>query len=96
MKINKTVCISFILMVLLCIGIIAIENIVNAEQTSPLKIWGQNTNGDYNTLVVIDEETGINYIVVSYDDERQNSAHAASIAICPRYETIGGRLYASK
>lgn len=36
-----------------------------AEQNYPIKIWAQNSNGKYETLCVVDEETGVNYIVIS-------------------------------
>lgn len=62
-----------------------------AEQTSPLKIWGQNTNGEYHTLVVVDSETGVNYVVVS--TERVNGGY--SIAITPRLNA-DGTLYKEK
>ena len=37
---------------------------VGAEQNRPVKIWAENTNGSYDVLTVVDEETGVNYIVV--------------------------------
>ena len=63
---------------------------VNAEQNYPLKIWKQNSNGQYDTLYVVDENTGVNYIVVSgvlYSEP-------VGIAICPRYNADGS-LYIS-
>lgn len=59
--------------------------VVSAEQTWPLKIWKQNENGAYNTLCVVDEDTGVNYIVVSMS--RANTDYC--IAICPRYNADG-------
>lgn len=38
---------------------------VNADQNRPVKIWLENTNGSYETAIVVDENTGVNYIVVS-------------------------------
>lgn len=61
---------------------------VSAEQNAPIKIWAQNTNGSYRTLCVVDEETGVNYIVVSTE---LPGSHR-SIAITPRY-TAEGTLY---
>lgn len=58
---------------------------VNAEQNHPLKIWKQNSNGQYDTLNVIDENTGVNYIVVSgvlYSE-------SVGIAITPRLNADG-------
>ena len=60
-----------------------------AEQTRPLKIWFENENGHYETLCVVDEETGVNYIVVSkYRSE-------SGTAITPRLNADGS-LYISK
>ena len=58
---------------------------VKAEQNHPLKIWMQNKNGKYETLNVVDGNTGVNYVVVSgelYQD-------GIGIAICPRYNADG-------
>lgn len=40
--------------------------VVSAEQTWPLKIWAQNENGNLKTWNLKDEETGVEYIVVTY------------------------------
>ena len=63
---------------------------INAEQTNPLKIWYQNTNGAFHTLCVVDDNTGVNYVVVS--TERGNGEY--SIAITPRLNADGS-LYVS-
>ena len=60
--------------------------IVSAKQTWPLKIWAQNENGSFSTLCVVDEDTGVNYVVVS---RFNNGRGANSIAICPRYNADG-------
>ena len=60
---------------------------VSAEQTNPIKIWFQNENGKYSTLNVIDEETGVHYIVVSA--ESIYGDYNKSIAITPRYNADG-------
>lgn len=59
--------------------------VASAEQTWPLKIWAQNENGAYQTLCVVDEDTGVNYVVVG--TEHGNAYEA--IAICPRYNADG-------
>ena len=64
---------------------------VNAEQNNPIKIWFQNTNSAYHTLKVVDDDTGVNYIVVS--TERDNGEY--SIAITPRLNA-DGTLYVGK
>ena len=56
---------------------------VVAEQEKPLKIWFENENGEYETLCVVDEETGVNYIVVS------KCRFEAGTAITPRLNADG-------
>lgn len=58
---------------------------VFAEQTWPLKIWKQNENGYFTTLCLVDENTGVNYIVVS----GQNYSNTPTIAITPRLNADG-------
>lgn len=70
-------------------GVLAME--ADAAQDYPLKIWKQNENGPCTTLNVIDENTGVQYVVVKVDDQ----GHGVSIAICPRYNADGS-LYVSK
>ena len=59
----------------------------NAEQTHPLKIWAQNTNGDYKTFNVVDSNTGVNYVVVAM--QRTGSSAYGGIAITPRLNADG-------
>ena len=69
----------------------ACGNTVMAEQTRPLKIWFENENGKMETYSLIDENTGVNYIVVSgelYDK-------GIGTAITPRLNA-DGTLYVSK
>ena len=88
---KKTVCVILCLvMALMMIGC-GVANAEAADQTAPLKIWWQNTNGSYHTLVVVDSETGVNYVVVS--TERGNGEY--SIAITPRLNA-DGTLYTGK
>ena len=63
---------------------------VSAEQTWPLKIWMQNKNGKYETLNLVDEETSVNYIVVS----GELYSEGIGVAVCPRYNADGS-LYVS-
>ena len=58
-----------------------------AEQNGSLKIWGESENGVYDTLVVVDSNTGVNYVVVSYN--------ASSVSITPRLNADGS-LYVTK
>lgn len=37
----------------------------SAEQDRPLKIWFENKNGQLYTYSLVDENTGVNYIVVA-------------------------------
>ena len=64
---------------------------VKAEQTYPLKIWVQNDNGMCKTWNLVDENTGVNYIVVTTN--RSNEEY--SIAITPRLNADGS-LYTGK
>lgn len=56
---------------------------VSAEQTWPLKIWKQNENDSFKILCIVDEDTGVNYVVVSRYNIR------GAIAVCPRYNADG-------
>lgn len=62
----------------------------NAEQTWPLKIWAQNENGSLGTSVVVDDDTGVNYVVVT----AMTYSNAKTIAITPRLNA-DGTLYVS-
>ena len=77
---------AVLLTVLLAIGVFfTITITADAAQDRPLKIWFENKNGTYETLYVVDEKTGVNYIVVSgelFQDPR-------GIAIIPRYNADG-------
>ena len=64
----------------------------HAEQTWPLKIWYQNSNGHYNTYCVVDDDTGVNYVVVSTGTSGYGEY---SIAITPRLNADGS-LYVTK
>lgn len=61
------------------------NTVVKAEQTYPIKIWKQNNNGKYETLCVVDESTGVNYIVVSGELYQKS----VGIAITPRLNADG-------
>lgn len=62
-----------------------------AEQTGPIKIWLENKNGPYSTLCIVDENTGVNYIVASV----YFYGHSGSVAVTPRYNS-DGTLYTTK
>ena len=63
---------------------------VIAEQTRPLKIWLENENGHMVTYHMVDERTGVNYVVVE-----NQIHHGGGIAITPRLNTDGS-LYVSR
>lgn len=67
------------------------NTVAHAEQTWPLKIWYQNSNGAYHTYCVVDDDTKVNYVVVS--TERGGGKY--SIAITPRLNA-DGTLYTYK
>ena len=56
-----------------------------AEQTYPLKIWKQNENGKMETFCVVDEDTGVNYVVVT----GELYSHTVGTAITPRLNADG-------
>ena len=60
---------------------------VEAKQDKPLKIWKENDNG--YTYQLVDDKTGVNYIVVTVGDAENG------IAIIPRLNH-NGTLYTSK
>ena len=86
--------IAFILVCIMCfiLGACSVST-VSAEQNHPLKIWAQNKNGDYNTLNIVDSNTGVNYVVVSL--YRTGSSAYGGIAITPRLNADGS-LYITK
>ena len=59
---------------------------VKAEQTYPLKIWKQNENGAYKTFCVVDEDTGVNYVVASIS---RTGSRECAISITPRLNADG-------
>lgn len=64
---------------------------VMAEQNHPLKIWKHNENGKMETFCVVDEDTGVNYIVVTGELYQKG----IGTAITPRLNE-DGTLYTSK
>ena len=62
----------------------------SAEQNYPIKIWAQNSNGKYETLCVVDEETGVNYIVISGELYQKG----IGLGVTPRLNSDGS-LYVS-
>lgn len=64
---------------------------VGAVQDNPIKIWMENENGPYRTLCVVDEETGVNYIVAAIEAYGK----WCGIAITPRLNADGS-VYTSK
>lgn len=67
---------------------------VMAEQNYPLKIWKQNRNGQMETWQIVDENTGVNYIVVAPCYSNSGSNYDG-VAITPRLNASGS-LYVSK
>ena len=89
MKRAKTLIIVIIALVIgLVIGGCAAS--ADADQTYPLKIWKHNENGSYTTMCIVDEYTGVNYVVVS----RDAYSEGFSVAITPRLNA-DGTLYVS-
>lgn len=77
--------IAIIFMCLICFALGAcMPTMVSAEQNHPLKIWGQNENGAFSTLNVVDERTGVNYVVVGFSGDEKGG-----VAITPRLNADG-------
>ncbi len=77
--------IAMIFTCLICFALGAcMPTMVNAEQNHPLKIWGQNKNGAFSTLNVVDERTGVNYVVVGFSGDEKGG-----VAITPRLNADG-------
>lgn len=72
-------------------GVLAME--ADAAQDYPLKIWKQNENGRFMTLNLVDESTGVNYIVVAAESHYGDKT--TTVAITPRLNADGS-LYVSK
>ncbi len=69
----------------------ACETSAEAKQDKPLKIWFENQNGKMETYQLVDEETGVNYIVISGELYQKG----IGTAITPRLKADGS-LYISK
>ena len=84
--------IAIITCMILCVVLGACSvTIVGAEQNRPIKIWLENTNGSYETAIIVDENTGVNYIVAS----GELYGKSRGIAITPRLNE-DGTLYVTK
>lgn len=79
----KKICIVLSMCMMFMLGACCVQD-VSAEQKNPIKIWGENQNGLYYTLNVVDENTGVNYIVVGVDH-----SHGCGVAITPRLNADG-------
>ena len=65
--------------------------VADAKQERPLKIWFHNENGQLQTYCLVDETTGVNYVVVATSAPNGGDAPA----ITPRLNADGS-LYVSK
>ena len=84
--------IAIIVCMVLCVVLGACGvTMFSAEQNRPVKIWLENTNGSYETSIVVDENTGVNYIVAS----GELYGKSRGIAITPRLNK-DGTLYVAK
>ena len=84
--------IAIIACMVLCVVLGACSvTMVGAEQNRPIKIWLENTNGSYETAIIVDENTGVNYIIAS----GELYGKSRGIAITPRLNG-DGTLYVAK
>lgn len=89
----KKVLILSLCCLFLVIGLIlgACATTTYAEQKSPLKIFFENENGKMQTYLLVDENTGVNYIVVT----GQLYQRGIGTAVTPRLNA-DGTLYTTK
>lgn len=87
MKNIKILGISLLLIVTFMLGACS-QTQTFADQLNPIKIWLQNENGTTKTYIVVDDNTGVNYIVVGMNNY-------GGISVTPRLNT-DGTLYTSK
>lgn len=84
--------ITIITCMILCVVLGACSvTMIGAEQNRPIKIWLENTNGSYETAIIVDENTGVNYIIAS----GELYGKSRGIAITPRLNK-DGTLYVTK
>lgn len=84
--------IAIIICMILCVVFGACSvTMIGAEQNRPIKIWLENTNGSYETAIIVDENTGVNYIIAS----GELYGKSRGIAITPRLNK-DGTLYVAK
>ena len=89
----KKIIVAASLIFVFFLGACCSVTVADAEQVYPLKIWKQNENGMCNTWNIVDENTGVNYIVVTTWYANGNSG-GRSCAITPRLNADGS-LYVS-
>lgn len=86
---------AFGLAIGLIIGLVGCSTVnAVAEQKYPLKIWYQNRNGQMETWCLVDDDTGVNYIVVAPNWSSSGNAYDG-VAITPRLNQDGS-LFISK
>lgn len=88
-KIRTVILIAVITIIGFLLG--ACASATYAAQDKPLKIRYENSNGAIKTYCLVDDITGVNYIVVF----TSRGGTDYSVAISPRYNS-DGRLYNSK
>ena len=85
MKIYQRACVIGLAVLLALSLFCAMIVQVDAAQDRPLKIWYHNENGHVQTYNLVDDITGVNYVVVT--TERGNGE--LSCAITPRLNADG-------
>ena len=80
----KASAIGLVVLLLFCL-FSAVTISADAKQNRPLKIWFENKNGHMQTYCLVDENTGVNYIVVG----TELGGGDLSCAITPRLNPDG-------
>lgn len=91
-SIKKFITICICILIGFIIGACGNESI--ASQDNPLKIWQHNRNGQMETWCVVDENTGVNYVVVA-PSYSSNGHKYDGVCITPRLNS-DGTLYTTK
>ena len=86
-KLKTTIIIALCILFGFILGACSSTAIASSEMNYPLKIFKENRNGQMETWKIIDEETGVNYIVVGAVFSKGHEY--GGISITPRLNADG-------
>jgi len=67
-----------------------VSEVIAEQKKYPFTLWDKNDYGTVETMVLLDEDTGVHYIVVNND-----VFHGGGVTITPRLN-VDGSLYVDK